>query len=256
MHVLRLAWRGILRATIRFRLPILRKLRKVFGLGALKPSDVSDFISAVRASGVSDPVLLDVGSRHGLEAIEFTRAFPRSRIYCFEPNPEAFTDLEANVSAFSQITPVQAAVSGQDGPVEFHAIDAKRTLTPHVDGNLGASSLYEPISEYPHEIYATKKIVVESIRFDTFLRANGVERVDAIWMDVQGAELAALQTLPDEMYAALSVLQVELQNKEMYFGAAKAEETINFLRSKGMKLVTEKKNDWFGDYIFTRESDS
>ena len=256
MNVLRLAWRGFLRefrrTTIRFRLPIIRGFRTVFlrERGALKPSDVTRFISALQAKGVTRPIIFDVGSRHGLEAIEFTRAFPSSSIYCFEPNPEALADLKANVSDFSQISVVNAAVSGQDGPVEFHAIDAKRTVTPHVDGNLGASSLHEPNSKYPHEIYATKKITVESVRFDTFCRTTGIGKIDAIWMDIQGAELEALQTLPDKLYAGLSVLQVEIDIKEMYIGSARAEETISFLRSKGMELVGEKNHDWFGDYLF------
>lgn len=202
-----------------------------------------------------DPlVILDVGSRHGLEAIEFVDAFPQARVWCFEANPEAIPELAKNVAPYDRITVVPLAVNDFDGECDFWAIDAKATITPHADGNLGASSLFVANTDAKvSEHYVQKKIRVSCTRLDTFLSTLGLAKVDAIWMDLQGAELMALRTLPNSVFDGPLVIQTELESAEVYIGQGLLSETADYLRYRGMSLAHEMPHgELSGDYIFVK----
>lgn len=247
------------RSTVRSVSPLFWKAKGVLGIeNEYRPvaQDVGPFLDYLASNYQrEDPlVILDVGSRHGLEAIEFVKAFPQARVWCFEANPEAIPELTKNVAPHDRITVVPLAVNDFDGECDFWAIDPESTITPHADGNLGASSLYVANSEARvSEQYVQKKIRVACTRLDTFLGTLGLAKVDAIWMDLQGAELMALGTLPNSVFDGPLVIQSELESAEMYLGQGLFSETADYLQSKGMVLAHEMPHgELSGDYIFVK----
>ena len=107
---------------------------------------------------------LDLGSRDGEVALYLHEHYPHAEIYAFECNPEAITLVRKNVQGVPGVTLVERAVSDMNGTLDFFAIDPDATITPHADGNIGASSLYQANPDYPFENYAQRRISVESIR--------------------------------------------------------------------------------------------
>lgn len=197
-------------------------------------------------------VILDVGSRHGLEAIKFLEQFPKATVFCIEANPLALEELRSNVSNYTQIRVIGKAVNSFDGECDFYAIDPNATITPHPDGNLGASSLFEARSDLKiPEKYVQKLIRVPCMRLDTFFIENNISRVDAIWMDLQGAELVALETIPESMFATMAVVQSELETQEIYRGQGLFSDVHAFMEGKGFELKTSMPHgDISGDHIF------
>lgn len=214
-----------------------------------EPSDVGPFLVEV---GDDAKVVLDVGSRHSLEALVMSRYLPNADIYCFEPNPDSYATCVENTADNDRISVVQYAASDSCGKVSFYPIDPSETVTPWFDGNLGASSMYRSNGDYPYERYHQKEIEVDQIRIDEWCRDNGIEQVDAVWMDVQGHALKCLEGFGDVL-DSVRVIQVELEHKAIYDGQCLFPEVDEYLINKGFVLKKRMgENEWSGDYIYTR----
>ena len=113
-------WRELVRQ-INFFVWRARKALGISRTSKLEAQDVSVFLAHLeRYKDRSEQlVILDVGSRHGLEAIKFLELFPNATVFCFEANPNALSELRQNVGAFPQITVVGKAINSFDGECDF-----------------------------------------------------------------------------------------------------------------------------------------
>ena len=68
------------------------------------------------------PVILDCGSHIGLSIAWFKRRFPKARITAFEPDPQNFELLQANVAAngFEGVELLNVALSSERGTARFY----------------------------------------------------------------------------------------------------------------------------------------
>jgi len=124
-------------------------------------------------------VVLDTGANIGL----FARAALRqgaARILCLEPVPTTFAALQKNLSAGIAAGTVTALNTG--------VWDRHETLTFHVNpAHPGNSSLLSPQTD--RGAYDLR-IPVDLI--DSIVESAGIDRVDFIKMDIEGAEVKAL----------------------------------------------------------------
>ena len=197
-------------------------------------------------------IVLEIGSRDGLVSMLMRRFFPNAAVYAFECNPAAITLIRSNISNTSGISLVERAVSDTNGRLPFFAIDPARTITPHADGNIGASSLYRARDDYPYEQYVQQEIEVESTRLDTWATAANVDAIDVVWMDIQGAELRALEGL-GSLLRHIQVIYTEVEYKAIYEGQALAPELRRFLFKHGFRFHSRLWScDWFGNELYCR----
>ena len=68
------------------------------------------------------PVILDCGSHIGLSVAWFKRRFPQARITAFEPDPQNFELLQANVAAngFGGVELLNVALAAERGTARFY----------------------------------------------------------------------------------------------------------------------------------------
>src|SRR5579863_4424267 len=138
--------------------------------------------------------VFDVGSRDGLQALELAGLFPNAQIVAVECNPSTIDLCRTNTARQPRIRLVDKAIHSYTGRCQFHPIDPARTVTRWSDGNPGASSLFLANGEYPAERYTQDTIEVDCTRLDALCGELGIDVIDLIWMDLQGAELLALQS--------------------------------------------------------------
>jgi FkbM family methyltransferase len=213
---------------------------------------------AKAADALIDPlkvkVALDVGSRDAEVALYLKSHYPNARVYAFECNPAAVEICRQKLAGQKEVFLVDRAVSDEEGPLDFFAIDAEKTITPHKDGNIGASSLYRARTDYPHETYVQKCITVESVTLEAWAQREGIEGIDVIWMDLQGAELRALKGL-GELIGKVQLIYTEVEYKQIYVGQPLAADIRKFLHASGLRLC-QKLNvwEWFGDELFCRKT--
>lgn len=120
---------------------------------------------------------IDVGANIGYMSLVLARAVGKTgRVTAFEPHPEIFADLQANVAA-SVVEPVQAAVSAEPG-----------MATLNVPAEFGFNRGVATIEEVGGQAAA---IDVRKVTLDGVVGAAG--RIGVLKIDVEGHELSVLQ---------------------------------------------------------------
>ncbi|KQT53646.1 FkbM family methyltransferase [Methylobacterium sp. Leaf456] len=145
-----------------------------------------------------DAVFLDVGANIGAYAL-FVAALtgPRARILAVEPQPDVFDRLTYNIAQnpFGTIKAIACAVADRAGELTLF-IDPR---------NRGESSV---------KIVGTHKsaaIRVPAVTLLSLCRSEGIERIDAIKLDVEGAEDLILEPFlreaPESLRPALLIVE-------------------------------------------------
>lgn len=212
------------------------------------------FISQKFKSRDDVEVIFDIGSCHALESVEFAKRFNNARVFTFEANPVSYEVCLENVKDYSSITVINEAVNDYDGLCKFYPIDKDKTITTWEDGNQGASSLYVANGNYDHiEKYVQYEIEIPCTRLDTFCKKNGVDKIDIIWMDLQGAELKALQSL-GFLLETVQIIHTELEVNPIYEGQCVFNDVYEFLLDNGFDFDWGDPNVNFGsNFIFTNQ---
>jgi len=124
--------------------------------------------------------VLDAGANIGLYTlIAAARIGSSGRVHAFEPAPENFLKLQENIqrNRLTNVVANRIALSDKAESTDLYLAPA---------GNCGKHSL-RPIHGY------VGKTVVKGISLDEYLKQSGVETVDLVKIDVEGAELMVLR---------------------------------------------------------------
>jgi FkbM family methyltransferase len=143
---------------------------------------------------------VDVGANVGLFSIPAARKVGQGRVLAFEPTPSTYAILLENLQ-LNQITNVQTlslALADNSG---------NAVLNLNAEGKDGLNTLGHPT--HPDSEVVSQQIVQVEI-LDDILRRNSVIHVDAMKIDVEGAELFVLRgaaRLLADPYAPLIVVE-------------------------------------------------
>ncbi len=172
----------------------------------------------------------DVGAFRCEHAYESALLNPSLRVYAFEPNMHLAAKL---FGALPNIIVVPMAVSETDGCAEFNitAFPASSSLLSVDDDNarqwIGGA-----------EIRVVNKTTVPTIRLDTFMNLAGIQTVDYLKIDAQGADLAVLKSSGDRLKDLGKIyLEVSVTPYPVYQGCASKKEVVEFLEERGFELV-------------------
>lgn len=171
-------------------------------------TECSGLIQLYRKLFSKDPELvLDFGACDLRDSLTVAQHCPNTKILAFEPHPNYYqVCLQRNVHP-DRIEVINSAISDTDGTVKFHI----------PLGNQGASSMLAP-NMVPHttdgRVVTTE---VKAIRLDGFFKSRGIDVIDMVWMDVQGAELTCLKGM-GEYLKSVKVIQTEVGIKAYYQG--------------------------------------
>lgn len=211
------------------------------------------FVNQKFKSSKNVEVIFDIGSCHCLESVEFAKKYKNSKVFAFEANPESYQVCLNNSKNYPSIEVINQAINDYDGFCKFYPMDKTRTITTWEDGNQGASSLYKANGAYDHiEKYVQYEIEVPCTRIDSFCDKNNIDHIDIVWMDLQGAELKALQSM-GSILDTIQIIHTELEVNPMYEGQCLFSDVNQFLTQNGFDLEWGNTNVQFGtDFIFVR----
>jgi FkbM family methyltransferase len=166
-------------------------------------------------------VILDIGSRDGCQSLELNRWFPHAKIYAFEPVKENYEFTVKNVEQNENIKVYPYAINSYNGTTKFYEV---------YNGNVGASSLLKTTNHWRSSQWAQKETEVECIVLSDWLKQNNINKVDLIWMDVQGAENIVLDSLKDYLND-VKIIATEVGLQELYHDSTSKIELDNKLTS-------------------------
>ena len=130
-------------------------------------------------------ILFDVGSNAGQYAVEAAAILKPAAIYAFEPSRAAFAALGETIAAYGLdgiVRPLRLALGDHAGAAILHSSEAGATIGSLLD-------LRNPYA--PFQAEADEEVIVATL--DDFCKERGIERIDLLKIDVEGAELAVLK---------------------------------------------------------------
>jgi FkbM family methyltransferase len=151
---------------------------------------------AVSAEVEGVKTIIDAGANIGLVSLYYSAMYPDATIYAFEPNPELFPRLLAQVAQCTRIVPSEVALGGATSTVTFY-VNPKKSI---------ASSLVmrEDMDLVPYEVSVTT--------LDEAMHLAQVAQIDILQFDVEGAEydMLAGSTLASESRVLIGEIHEDL----------------------------------------------
>ncbi|GLZ39322.1 FkbM family methyltransferase [Actinokineospora sp. NBRC 105648] len=195
------------------------------------------FVERVYAAPLpAAPVVLDVGANIGLFSLYVARERPAARVYAFEPAPEAYAALVANVADHDlPVTCLPWAVGGHTGPgtmtVYPHAAvfsslagdrSADRAAIRAAIATAVADSADPATTDSADEAGAVvdqladdrmagaRTVPIEVVALADILDRLAEPRVDLLKVDAEGAEVAILGSLRQRHWAVVERIILEV----------------------------------------------
>lgn len=227
--------------------PVYQRLRDLYNQPLL-PQDHVNYLWDMKYKQQIEPkVIYDIGACVLHWTNKAQGVWPNAKIIPIEAMEEV-ANLYADVGIDRWIS--GCLLSDKEEIVEFYE------NLEHPGGN----SLYKennqlsPLADqlFPEE----KKVRRKTETLDNVVWQMNLPKPDMIKMDIQGAELAALKGATETL-KTVDHLILELQHKDYNFGAPKAQEVIDYLKTIGFEMVGDgmfcgSSLGVDGDYHFVR----
>lgn len=201
----------------------------------------------------SNPVILDAGAYTGSEITLMKRFWPKCTVHAFEPVPELFEQLKNNVKKYSNVYTYKFGIDATSGPKTFYLSNQ-----PGESKVSMSSSLREPKDHLKHDIETqfNKKMTINCLNLDEWAKNNNVNKIDMLWLDMQGVELEVMKSAP-EIMKTVKVVYTEVEFVEAYKGQALWADIKIWMESQGFYLIARDfdlpSKFWFGNAIFARK---
>jgi 2-O-methyltransferase len=179
-----------------------------------------------------DAIIIEAGAHIGTDTCEMAKLWPDTTIYAFEPIPELFEILKHNTSSYSNVKCFQLALGNKTGITSINKSSGDSDAS---------SSLLEPkehLKIHPTVLF-DKKIEIEVTTLSDWMKLYCIERIDFLWLDLQGFELDVLKDSVD-IVSNVSVIYTEVSLIENYSKSALYPELRDWLMTLGFKVKIEK----------------
>ncbi len=174
-------------------------------------------------------VILDVGANIGWYSILFSKRFPQSKIYSFEPIQDTYKYLVTNVvlNHASNVFPFNIGLSEKEGSSTFFYFPGGSVLAS--EKNLIQCS-------------KAQETVCKVDLLDKFITTLKVDRLDLIKCDVEGAELFVIKGGISSIKEFLPIIFIELFERWTLQFNYHPNEIIQMLNEAGYECFLANKN--------------
>jgi FkbM family methyltransferase len=165
-------------------------------LGYYEKLETSLVLNMIHDGGV----VLDIGGNYGWYSLNIAKRFPNTTIHAFEPITYTYNIFEENIKLnnFSNINVYNIGIGKENSVLEFN-------YNPDRSGATSLSNLLE--RENVEKIRCDVRIL------DEFVAEKNINRIDFIKIDIEGAELFALQGAKKVLQQFQPKLFVEMLRK-------------------------------------------
>lgn len=148
--------------------------------------------------------IIDIGANTGVYSLIAKTVSPLSKVYAFEPVARVFDKLKENIELnHFDIIAIDAAVSDSDGTAIFYDIPAEHVYSVTINKNLNSPDT------------KTIETKVQTITLNSFIRNNGIKKIDLMKIDVETHEPEVLEGFSDYLMEFRPALLIEILNDEV-----------------------------------------
>jgi FkbM family methyltransferase len=171
-------------------------------------------------------VWLDVGAHLGERTLNHAEEDAGLVVYAFEPNVEAAAELFGKVDNFV-IVPM--AVAEEDGFSSFYINEFRKASSLLPFDRAGLERW-----EGKEKLHVAKRVLVPTIRLDTFLDLMQIEKVEFLKIDAQGGDFGVLKSAGERLNDIRKiVLEVVVNPIQLYQGSADKSTIVSYMEKFG-----------------------
>ena len=179
-----------------------------------------------------DPIIVEAGAHIGIDTIEMSKLWPKGTIHAFEPVSNIFEQLSTNTRQFNNVNRYKLALGNKT---------EKRKIFISSGISNASSSLLRPkehLKMHPDVLFEQDELV-DVITLNDWVKKYNINRIDFLWLDLQGNELAVLKAA-EELIPEVRVIYTEINLIENYEGCSLYSEIKAYLYVLGFSLHKEK----------------
>ncbi len=177
--------------------------------------------------------VFELGAHIGYISVFFSHlAGPNGKVYVFEPGVNNLGYVRENIANAKNknVELVEKAVSDTNGTATFYL----ENLTGQSNSLVKDYRVTKKIHSKTFVDLKKNEVQVETIRIDDFVKQKGINRIDFIKIDIEGAEYMAIKGMPDVLANLRPIMMIEVtENHEALF---------NLLKDSGYVFVDEFSN--------------
>lgn len=224
-------------------------------------------------SGRENIIIFEIGCADGRDTKKFLNTFGNElTIYTFDPEPinKTFVTTLGQKDAFGGNND-QLVTDKRHIFHSYAMCDYRGTITfnrsrnndgPDSGYNWGrySGSIHRPVTHLDSPKYGKRwsacvfeeTVEAECTSIDMFCEENGIDHIDFIWMDTQGAEREVLKGA-SKMLSNIDYIYTEYYDEEMYEGCAGLEEIKDLLPNFELQHNWRCNDADGGDVLFKRK---
>lgn len=206
------------------------------------PPAVIELYSNVKSLLPEDPIVVEAGAHMGYDTLGLAKIWPKGRVYAFEPVPALFNDLQRRLKNVRNTTTFNLALGSTCGFGEMHVSGGTSTASSSILQHTAHLRMFPGVT-------FEKKVTVPIVTLADWARKEKVDKIDLVWLDMQGYEVRALEGA-GELLNKTTIIYTELCKTEYYSGLVTQDSYIRFLETKGFKLVSMIGEQQVNDGIF------
>lgn len=201
--------------------------------------------------------VFDIGACEAEDSIRYSLLFPNSTVYAFEPRTDNLAIGLESIKKYNRknIVLENIALSHENGKAEFFLSEGEPDdlkNSEHWDFGNKSSSLLPPSEEMKKHtawLQFNKKIEVQTMRLDNYVKGKGINEIDFAHIDVQGAELMVLEGAGD-FIKKIKLIWMEVEAVELYKNQPLKNDVEQFMKKNNFVNVLSTVNDVAGDQLY------
>ena len=171
-----------------------------------------------RALGLDVRVAVDGGAASGDWTRQLKAIYPNARVLCIEPRDDAQAALRATAAELPGVQVAQTLISATEGEVPFHQNREQSSILPDASAAGAAGGVPTPTTT-----------------LDALVAKLGLPDPDLIKLDLQGAELMALEGAARCLRSAQAVL-LEVSFIPFLAGIPLVADVVPFMSARGFRV--------------------
>ena len=172
-------------------------------------------------------IIIEIGANDGADSLKLINIVKPKKLYCFEPHPKAIQKFKERMKGIKNCELFDYAISNKNGKIDFHLAEGNWNNSPMDWG----SSILKPkniTKDFPFISYENK-IKVKTITLDKWVEKHNIEKIDFMWVDIEGAEREFIQGGLETLNKKVKYLYIEVCDKEYFEGEPTEEEIKQML---------------------------
>ncbi|MBI2730579.1 MAG: FkbM family methyltransferase [Sphingobacteriales bacterium] len=176
-----------------------------------------------------DSVFFDIGANSGYYSLIAANKAIHGKVYSFEPATRHFQKLLDNIhlNKLSNIKVFNTGIGNKNEKAIFYLSS---------DENSGMSGLR------PAENFSGKTALIEVVRLDDFSETASISSVDIIKIDIEGAELNALEGMEKIILKYKPVFFIEMIGNQLHLYNKTIADVFEWLTARGYSAFDIEKN--------------